>query len=322
MTPDELVAELGEGRVRGAYLVGGSEPLLRDEAIAALERGVLGDQLSDFNLDRFDGDATTTGALRDALRMLPVFAQRRLVLLREPSGGRGSWKAICEALPALVREQAESPCVLVVIAGALDRRTAWVKAFGDALVTCEAPRNARELAAFVKADAKRMGVAIGGGVAEALAARVGSNLLGLRGELEKASLLAGPGAKVEVHHVTESVADLAEQPIWDLTDAIGEGRAEDALLVLAKALGAGAHPPMVLGTLASHFRKLLRVRSGSGVAAAPFVQRKLEAQARRYLPLRLYACVRAIHDTDEALKGQSTLPPQLLLERLVLGLSA
>ena len=122
--------------------------------------------------------------------------------------------------------------------------------------------------------------------------------------------------------MTDAVADLAEQPIWDLTDAIGEGRADDALIVLAKVLGAGAPAPVVLGTLASHFRKLLRVRSGGGVAAPPFVQRKLESQARRYLPLRLYACVRAIHETDEALKGQSSLPHELALERLVLGLSA
>jgi DNA polymerase-3 subunit delta len=320
--PDALAAELAEGRVRGAYLVGGGEALLRDEAVAALERSVLGEKPSDFNLDRLDGDATTAGALRDALRMLPVFAERRLVLLREPAGGRGAWKSICEALPALVREQTDSPCVLVVVAGALDRRTAWVKAFGDALVECEAPRHARELAAFVKADAKRLGVALESGVAEALVERVGANLLGLRSELEKASLLAGPGAKIAVRHVTDSVADLAEQPIWDLTDAIGEGRADDALIVLAKALGAGAPAPVVLGTLASHFRKLLRVRSGGGVAAPPFVQRKLESQARRYLPLRLYACVRAIHETDEALKGQSSLPHELLLERLVLGLSA
>lgn len=321
MTPDALAAELAEGRVRSAYLVGGGEPLLRDEAVAALERSVLGEKPSDFNLDRFDGDATTAGALRDALRMLPVFAERRLILLREPSSGRGAWKAICEALPALVREQADSPCVLVVVAGALDRRTAWVKAFGPALVECEAPRHARELTAFVKADAKRIDVVLAGGVAEALVERVGPNLLALRNELEKASLFAGPGAKIEMRHVTDGVADLAEQPIWDLTDAIGEGRADDALIVLARALGAGTPAPVVLGTLASHFRKLMRVRSGAGVAAPPFVQRKLESQARRYLPLRLHACVRAIHETDEALKGKSSLPHELLLERLVLGLS-
>jgi DNA polymerase-3 subunit delta len=284
---------------------------------------VLGEGPADFNFDRVEGDATSAGALRDALRMLPVFATRRLVWLREPSGGRGGWKALSEALAGLVKEQAGvDTSVLVVSAGSVDRRTAWVRAFGDALVDCEPPRNARDLAAFVREDAKRRGIAIGSGVAEALVERVGGGLLALRTELEKAALLAGPDAKVERRHVLESAAELAEEPVWELTDAIGEGRVGDALGVLGRVLAAGAPAPVVLGTLAGHFRKLVRVRNGAPVAAPPFVQKKLESQARRYAPARLLVCLRAIHDTDEALKGQGALPPELALERLVLGLSA
>jgi DNA polymerase-3 subunit delta len=211
--------------------------------------------------------------------------------------------------------------VLLVTASALDRRTAWVKAFGDAVVECEAPAQARELVAFVKRDAKRLGIGLESGAAEALVERVGSSLLSLRNELEKAALLAGPGQKVAARHVAESAADLAEEPVWELTDAIGEGRAGDALSVLGKVLRAGAPAPVVLGTLAGHFRKLLRLRTGGAIAAPPFVQRKLESQARRYAPARLQVCLHAIHETDEALKGQGALPPELALERLVLGLS-
>ncbi len=323
MTPDALQQELDTGRVRSAYLVAGAEALLRDESLAALKRGVLGDAPADFNFDRFEGDAVSPGALGDALRMLPVFAARRLVWLREPAGGRGTWKAVCEALPGLVRAfGADAPAVLMVTATSIDRRTSWVRAFGDAVVECEAPRTARELVAFVKRDAKKFGLSLDAGAAEQLVERVGANLIGLRSELEKASLLAGPGRKISAKHVAASAADLAEEPVWDLTDAIGEGRAGDALAVLGKVLGAGAAPPVVLGALASHFRKLLRLRTGGVVAAPPFVQRKLESQARRYAPVRLQICLRAIHDTDEALKGQGSLPPVLALERLVMGLAA
>lgn len=323
MTPEALQQELDAGRVRSAYLVAGGEALLRDESVAALRRAVLGDAPADFNFDRFEGDAVSPGALGDALHMLPVFAARRLVWLREPTGGRGSWKSLCDALPALVRELGkDAPAVLVVSATSIDRRTAWVRGFGDAWVECEAPRGARELVAFVKKDAKRLGVALASGAAEQLVERVGASLIGLRNELEKASLLAGAGQIVTADHVAASAADLAEEPVWDLTDAIGEGRAGDALAVLHKVLGAGAAPPLVLGTLASHFRKLLRLRTGGAVAAPPFVQRKLETQARRYAPARLLICLRAIHDTDQALKGQGALPPPLALERLVMGLAA
>jgi hypothetical protein len=49
---------------------------------------------------------------------------------------------------------------------------------------------------------------------------------------------------------------------------------------------------------------------------------KLERQARRYTPARLVACLRAIHEADEVLKGSGSLPAELALERLVLGLAA
>jgi DNA polymerase-3 subunit delta len=323
VTPDALAAELASGRVRGAYLLAGPEPLLRDRALAAIRGAVIGSAPSDFLFDRLEGDATSAGALADALAMLPAFAPRRLVWLREPGGARGGSKALAEALPGIVKAQlAATTSVLVVTASAVDRRSAWVRAFGDALVECEAPSGARDLVAFVRREAERLGVALGAGAAEALVERVGASLLGLASELEKASLLAGPGQPVGARHVAESAADLAEEPVWELTDAIGEGRCGDALAVLSKLRKSGAPAPVVLGTLAGHFRKLVRLRHGGAVAAPPFVQRKLESQARRYSPARLRTCLAAIHDTDEALKGQGALPPELALERLVLGLAS
>ena len=42
MTPEALRAELAKGRVRRAYLLAGSQALLRDEALSALRAVVLG----------------------------------------------------------------------------------------------------------------------------------------------------------------------------------------------------------------------------------------------------------------------------------------
>lgn len=326
MTPDELAAELASGQVRPAYLLAGSEPLLRDDALAALRRVVLAAGPADFNADRLDGEDASPGRLADALRTLPVMADRRLVWLREPAGGRGGWKALVEALPALVRGQApDARSVLVVTAGPVDRRLAWVKAFGvepAALIECEPPKQARDLLAFVRREAKRIGAKIESEAAETLVERVGPQLLRLRSEIEKAALLAGAGQSITRAHVGVGVADLAEEPIWDLTDAIGEGRSADAVRVLANLLAAGAAPPVVLGALASQLRKLLRARTGGKLAGHPFAVRKLESHARRFPAARLLAGLHAIHETDEALKGQGALAPDLALERLVLNLSA
>lgn len=325
MSPDELAAELAGGRLRPAYLLAGAEPLLREDARRALEAAVLAGAPRDFDLDRLEGESCSAAALEDALRALPVLAPRRLVVLREPEARRRGADALLEWLAERVGELREPPVsVLVVLAEKVDGRSRWSRAFAGAAVrvACDAPRTGREIAAFVRREAKRQGVALAGGAAEALAERIGPQLLLLRQEIAKAALFAGPGRPVSPAHVAETASDAAEEPIWSLTDAIGEGRLPDALAHLAAMQAAGVAPPALLGALANHFRKLARLRAGGHVAGAPFAVRKLESQARRYALPRLRACLRAIHEADERLKGRGGLPPEIALERLVLTLAA
>jgi DNA polymerase-3 subunit delta len=326
MNATELASELAGGQVRPAYLLAGAELLLRDDALAALEEAVLGSGLRDFNLDRLEVGSSQPGRLEEALASLPVMAERRLVILRE-SVGRGAkidagWTAAIEAWLARCAEATGS--VLVVVVEKIDRRQKWVKAFKGpaAVVDCDPPKGARDLAQFLKQEAKRQGVDLAADAAGLLAERVGPQLLLLRQEIEKAGLLAGPGERIERSHVEASVAAVAEEPIWDLTDAIGQGRTADALDMLARMVAQGAAAPAILGALASHFRKLVRVGQGDSVAGPPFVVRKLEQQARRYPARQLVGCLRAIHRADVELKGASVMRPDRSLEQLVLTLAS
>jgi len=322
VTPAELQAELAQGTLRPAYLVVGEEPLLRDDALAALRGAVLADAAVDFNLDRLDGDSVKPGVLTDAVHTLPVMAEHRLVILEEPAGRRAG-RGVADVLPELVADLAAGgPTVLVAVAARVDRRSRWVKAFGDALVACDAPGRAREVATFIQQEAALQDVPLERGVAEQLAERTGPQLLMLRQEIAKLALLAGPGKKVTRAHVAAGTVDVAEEPIWDLTDAIGEGRSADALRVLTRLSSAGAPSPVVLGSLVSHFRRLLRTVHGGRIAGPPFVRKKLDVQARRYGARRLRASLDAIHETDLAIKGAGGLRPELALERLVIALSA
>ena len=260
------------------------------------------------------------------MRTLQVMASHRLVVLREPEAGRGAKaEALTTAVGDVVEEViAQTETVLVVVAAKVDKRSRWVKAFVEpaARVVCDPPKAGRPVVAFVREEAKRRGIRLEVGAAEALADATGPQLLLLRNELEKAALLAGPDEPVTRAHVLESASDLAEEPIWDLTDAIGEGRSADALSVLDKLTSTGAPAPVLLATLAGHFRKLTRARSGGRLQGHPFAVKKLERQAKRYSPGRLRSCLDAIHEVDEILKGQGNLPADLAMQRLVLGLSA
>ena len=323
MTPDDLRSELEAGEVRPAYLVVGEETLLRDNAAETLRAAVLADGSSDFDYERLDGETTTGAALLNAVGTLPVLAPRRLVILREPEAGRAKARGLGDALiEALSAVESNSDIVLVILAAKVDGRSRWVKKLGSAaIVRCDPPRGVRALSTFVAAEAKRQGVALDPTAVALLVERTSPQLLALRQEIAKASLVAGPGERVTVNHVAESTTDVAEGPIWDLTDAIGEGRCGDALVLLGKLLRSGGAPPAILGAFVNHFRKLARVRSGGTVPGPPFAVRKLESQSRRFNPNRLIACLRAIHQTDLALKGAGGISSKLALERLVIGLS-
>lgn len=325
MTPEALADELGEGTLRPAYLLAGEEALLRDESLAAIRAAALGEAANDFDFERLEGERTGAGRLLDALRALPVLAARRLVVLREPETRKAKSEGLLEALAGAIAELAgQRQTVLVVVAARIDRRSGWVRAFAEpaALVACDPPKGAKAVAAFAAQQARRRKIALGPGAAEALADAVGPQLLRLASELEKASLLAGPGQRVTREHVLESVSAVAEEKIWELTDATFEGRSADALAALGRLLGGGVPAPVVLGALASQLRKLARARAGETPGGHPMVVRRIEAQARRHSLPRLLAGLRAAEEADERLKGRGSLPGELVLERLVLGLSS
>jgi DNA polymerase-3 subunit delta len=324
VTPEALADELGEGTLRPAYLLAGEEALLRDESLAAIRSAALGEAANDFDFERLEGERTGAGRLLDALRALPVLAARRLVVLREPEARKAKSEGLLGALAGAVAELAgQRQTVLVVVAARIDRRSGWVRAFAEpaALVACDPPKG-KAVAAFAAQQARRRKIALGPGAAEALADAVGPQLLRLASELEKASLLAGPGQRVTREHVLESVSAVAEEKIWELTDATFEGRSADALAALGRLLGGGVPAPVVLGALASQLRKLARARCGETPGGHPMVVRRIEAQARRHSLPRLLAGLRAAEEADERLKGRGSLPGELVLERLVLGLSS
>ncbi len=323
MTLDDLRAELEAGRLRPAYLVVGAEPLLRDDALAAIRTAALADGPADFDYERLDGESATGAALLDALGTLPVMAPRRLVVLREPEGPRAGARGLIDALGEAVLATGDArDSVLVVIAEKVDGRSRWAKKFDRAaVVRCDPPRAGRALSDFIAAEARRQSVALDRGAIALLAERTGPQLLMLRQEIAKAALFAGPGEKVSAEHVAASTTDIAEEPIWDLTDAIGEGRCGAALVLLGKLLRSGSAPPAILGAFVNHFRKLLSLCSGGAIAAPPFALRKLESQSRRFSQGRLLACLAAIHQTDLSLKGAGGIPSELALERLVIALA-
>lgn len=305
----------------------GGEPLLRDKSLATLRTAILGGAADDFNLERLTPEELTPSALEDSIRALPVMADHRLVIVGDfDRAGRGAdarerlSSTLVEAVKSLA---SQTETVLVVTASKANSRFRWVKAFKSPAVrvACDAPKAGAGVVAFIEAEAARQDLVLEKGVALHLSERIGPQLLVLQGELAKVALLAGIDEPITRDHVTASTCDVADRPVWDLTDAICAGQTGKAVGLLARMLGSGSAPEAILGMLASHFRKLARVRGGGGVSAGGFMAEKLSKQARRHSQRSLRSCLERIHETDAALKGVGSLSREMAIESLVIDLS-
>ena len=326
MTPGELEAELAAGRLRPAYLLTGPEALLREDGRRAhRERRVR---------RRARGTSTSTGSTGSAARPPPwrTRCARCRCWRRAASWCCASPRRAGAARPCW---SASRPCSPASRTCASACSSWWRSASTAARAGC-APSPSRRRASTARRPATcatsppscaarpaRQGVALAPGAAEALAERVGPQLLLLRQEIAKAALFAGPGRPVTPAHVAETASDAAEEPIWSLTDAIGEGpRSRRPRAPRAHGRRAARRRRRCSAPSRATSASSRGCASGGRVAAPPFALRKLESQARRYAPARLRACLRALHDTDERLKGRGELPAELALERLVLALAA
>jgi DNA polymerase-3 subunit delta len=274
---EQLPAALKSG-LAPVYLVSGDEPLLVGEAadaIRAAARAAGYTERTVFFVDRsFDWDE-----LRGTTQSLSLFAERRLVELRLPTGKPDKGAA---QLIALANHP--PPDVLtVVITEKLDKKAgdaAWVQAFAQRGVWVPVwPVGTAALPSWLHARAKRNGSEMEPGVAELIALRVEGNLLAAAQELDKLSLLAN-GAKIDKALVLQSVGDSARYDVFQLAEAASAGEAVRALRILLGLRSEGVEPTLILWALVRELRGLWqasernRLRSsqrGSGwnLAATP-----------------------------------------------------
>ena len=253
--------QLASGELKPAYLIAGEEHLLVIEAADALrararELGYVEREILDVE-PHFDWNR-----LADAGRALSLFASRRLIDLRLPTGrpdkdGSAAIIAFCDAPPP--------DTVLLVTANDWSKRHegAWVRAVESVGVFVPVwPMKREELPNWIGARMSQKGVAATSDAIAWLAERIEGNLLAAAQEIDKLALTA-QGRTIDVAMLEASVADDARYDVFRLTDAAIGGDAARALRILAGLRAEGEEVIPMLGWVLSQLRQL------SGMAAEP-----------------------------------------------------
>ena len=324
VSPFQLEAALKQDAPSPLYLVVGEEDLLRDHALAVLKTKILGDG-GEFNYDLFYGDEASGSDIRSCAAEIPVFAERRLVVVKaaDKLPAREG-----EALLDYVKEPVETT-TLVFVGPKLDGRMKFSQALGRAAVTVDcAPLREAQLFPWMSREAERLGLQLEEQTRHILKESAGGSLYGLRRELEKLVAYVPAGRAATAADVQTLRGIEPDASVFDLTVAIAAADRGKALAILARNLEAGEAPLRILGSLAWQYRRLWKVkeslaigsREGEAARTLRMDPMKVRPFLGRFSDEHLQASSRLFLDADGALKGGSNSRPKIVMERLLLRL--
>ena len=328
----------------GVRLYYGNDGLRMDQTIEQLIERVLPDaDTRPFNLERIDGEEVRLSEILVLARSLPFMAKRRVVVVREPgffaAGARKKGLITAEEEQALLDFcAAPNPDSLLIFRYTTeDAPAAFLKKFIAACdaTQCQQPKG-RDVAPWLRAEAKKIGKSFTPqalAMLEELAPQDGTLLLA--SELEKLRLYLADrdDALITEEDVAAIVTPSPTHTIFNLTDAVVEGRTAAALAAYRDCLYLGSKSPQVLRQLEDTVRRLLEVQamlaegmSQSAIRAEikrhKFYVKKLTAQARRLSSDALAHLYCYLVDCDVKSKRTARLDMDAFVEEVIINCCA
>jgi DNA polymerase-3 subunit delta len=320
MKPDEFTKSLQKGDIAPLYYFHGDEPYLIDRAVKSLLNLTVSPDSRDFNLNIFYGKECKGEEIATAGQTLPMFAERRVVLVKrsaELSAGA------LEILTEYVSDPSPSTC-LIFEGDKIDQRKRFfveMKKRGDLVEFKRLYEN--QLGPFIREEAAGFGKKMESVASEMLVYLVGNNLSEIAAEVEKVATYVGNRDTITVADIREVVSDTKVDTIFELTDSMGRRDLAKALRNLNTILRDGEAPLMVLAMLTRHFRQLWRVKElcdkrlpaneiGKEVGINPYFLKGIMEQSGNYRITEFQRIFDRLFATDLALKTGGGKPVSLL----------
>lgn len=312
LSSNQLNAHLAKG-LAPLYVVAGEEPLLVQEALDAIRARARKDGYSEREIldveKGFDWQR-----LMDACASLSLFASRRIIEIRLPSGAPGveGGKVLTQLAKAPPQD-----VLLILSCQAIDwrsRKGGWYTALESAGATLYfEPLSVADLPGWLTTRAKAAGVELDAEATTLLAQRTEGNLLAGAQDIEKLKLLF-PAQRISVEQLEQAVADSARYEVFDFIGLMQQGDATGTVRSLARLREEGVDVIAILAALLWSLRSWAKAQAyfaqsgdAAGACRQAGVPGKNQAQlaralARTRLP-QIYGWLRSCVRIDAAAKS-------------------
>ncbi len=327
------------------HLVTGNDPVLRDDAVAALVDELLGGDDRSLSVEEFaipgrgdtdevEGRDGVVGSVVNAASSPPFMTARRIVILREIGNLRAA-----DTVPLVTYLDDPLPTtelILVVGGGKTpDGLDKAARKYG----TVAGPTS-EKTADVLALELGGSDVELTRDAADAIRAHVGDDAGLVPGLVATLRAVHGPDARLDVDDVTPYLGEAGTIPVWDLTNAIERGDIPGVLATVRRLLTVTSprqpkpmHPLQITALLHSQYRKLLRlddhaVRTNDDAAAALGGRTSPRAAGFRLRQARalgtdgIQRAFDLLARADLDLKGARAIPEDAVVELLVARLAA
>ncbi|MBI1319175.1 MAG: DNA polymerase III subunit delta [Candidatus Hydrogenedens sp.] len=262
------------------------EPALAEEAIAAIMAEYVDPSMRDLAYSAYNASDTAPAEIVAEANTLPFLVERRVMLVR--GADRYFDMASDKKSPiAPLLDYLASPnpaTLLMFVAPGPDKRKKLYKAMAEADALVECPQlDDRALSAWIRHKAELQGKSIERGAVDELIGRAGSRLSDVGNALALVINFVGEGTAIKASDVHTACADVAEETVWALTDAIAQSDSKKAIEVLHQLLALGKAPDELLGTINWLLENAYRAcpESRAGGVKSKFVENKVAPLSRK-----------------------------------------
>lgn len=328
LRPDALAAEWKAGKFRPVYYLFGEESASKADAVLKLKALFKPD---DFNLREFSGDPNTEySAIVSEAMTLPVFADKRLVIVRNPKIPAEARAAFSEYLRA---PSTTTTLVLLSEDRRPDRKDSLANAAAAAGAVCVfSPLTEDEAVERLLAEAKKAGKTLDPAAAAALAEQAGTDWGILAGELEKAMIFAGKDSSIGMEAVSASMGFRKATDPWAFERLVSARDLKTCLSYLREAFADAKPDEVVFRSLsqarAAYLKQLKAKRMLKAGTSPREIEMKLRIfydqdffdRAKRVSEERLRRDLRRLLEVETDLKSKSWLDAKIEFESVVVEL--
>jgi len=328
LKPNDLAAEWKAGKFRPVYYLFGEESAAKSDSVLKLKELFKPD---DFNLREFTGDPNSEhSAIVSEALTLPVFADRRLVIVRNPKIPAEARAALADYL------RAPSPTTTLVLLSEdrrPDKKDALANAAAAAGAVCVfSPLTEEEAVDRLISEARKAGKTLDPAAAAALTEQAGTDWGILSGELEKAVLFAGKAAEIGLEAVSATMGFHKATDPWAFEKLVSARNLKPCLTYLREAFADAKPEEVVFRSLAqaraAYLKQLKAKRMLKSGASTRDIEMKLRIfydrdffqRAQRVTEERLRRDLRRLLEVETDLKSKAWLDAKIEFEGVVVEL--